>query len=404
MPPLIFYFPYQSVGGVSVLFVLLAGILCKDHEVVLVDLPGGYMKKNLPPGVGFVSVMDLSTLPENALFVTQTCPPWRIANNELLSPELRMFFWNLHPLNMQPNIITFRSRTALGRAIAPFSPVISIFRRMKIKKVLSTFLEHNAIAFMDRENVDTTCRILGREFVPKMLPICTRKPTKYALHSMNEVILCAWLGRIEDFKTHVLLHLIKRLDDIAGLKIQLTIIGSGSGDVQVREAARSLKKLECVFLGTIDYGHMDEILSQQDILFAMGTSALEGAKLGLPTFCLDYSFRHVPGLLRFRMLDEVTGFNLGEEIDERHLEEQSTLETKLREIKQNPEKFGRRCHDYWERFHTPERTAESFIRTATESTLTLGKLRTLNLLEPDPMTRMKSCFRDPDPIAGWQYS
>ena len=45
---LVFYFPFPTVGGVSILFIRLAKVLKEHWSVVLMDHPDGYMAQNLP--------------------------------------------------------------------------------------------------------------------------------------------------------------------------------------------------------------------------------------------------------------------------------------------------------------------------------------------------------------------
>jgi hypothetical protein len=148
---------------------------------------------------------------------------------------------------------------------------------------------------------------------------------------------------------------------------------------------------------------VDSSLISHDVLFAMGTSALEGARLGIPTFCVDYSHHQIEGLLRFRLLDEVKGFNLTEEIGPQHFEEFSTLESQLSEIKANRASVGRRCFNYWEQHHSPDKVAEAFLDSALKSSLTIGNICDSRLSSPDLMTRIKSSMYNPFPIDGWCY-
>lgn len=403
MRPLVFYFPYPEVGGVSVLFLRLAERLKKVTSVTLVDLPEGYMARNCPSGVRILGVDDLSLIDPNGILVTQSCPPWRLTRLDTAPRSLRVFFWNLHPDNIGAELISARTGHWLARFLKPISPLLSLARKRRLRRFLAVALEHQAIAFMDAMNAERTAVSLAAQFSPVYLPICTGDSVGVKRHQARNVIDCVWLGRIEGFKTPVLLHTMDRLDAIDNLRVRLTIIGDGADMQLVRNAASELRRLECILAGSLPLSEVDSVLPQYDITFAMGTSALEAAKLGIPTFCLDYSYGHISGLLRFRLIDKVRGFNLAEEITSQHLECASTLESQLNAIMQNPERIGKRCFDYWNHHHSPDKVAAAFCTLASQSRLTVGQLQDLGLTVPDILTKYKSLVYEPHPIKGWSY-
>ncbi len=403
MPPLIFYFPYPTVGGASVLFVRLAQVLSKFTDCTLIDLPNGFMAQNCPVRVHLRSVSDVKGLPIDGILITQTCAPWRISRIEEFPRSMRVFFWNLHPDNLSAAIVGGKSGYIAARLLEPLNPLLSYSRKSKLKKFLQLALEHEGIAFMDSMNADKTIKSLGLNFSPKLLPICSgNSPGLTGLPKSSE-LSCAWLGRLESFKTPVLIHLIRRLDAIASIPVTLNILGDGLDLNKIKEIASTLSRLQCKLLGSVKMEDIDSALVDHDVLFAMGTSALEGARLGIPTICVDYSYYPIEGLLRFRLLDEVKGFNLAEEIGPQHLEQRSSIESLLAEIKSNRSVFARRCFDYWKQHHSPDMVAKAFIDLTLRSSLTIGNICDSRLSSPDLMTRIRSAVYAPYPIDGWSY-
>ncbi len=51
------------------------------------------------------------------------------------------------------------------------------------------------------------------------------------------------------------------------------------------------------------------------MLFAMGTSTLDGAKLGIPTVRLDYSYKSIPKNYKYKFFHEVKGYSMGERVE-----------------------------------------------------------------------------------------
>jgi hypothetical protein len=68
-----------------------------------------------------------------------------------------------------------------------------------------------------------------------------------------------------------------------------------------------------VFTGAILERRLDDYLVDHlDLLVAMGASALEGARLGIPTILLDISYGRLRGDYRFRWLFESERFSLAD--------------------------------------------------------------------------------------------
>ena len=85
----------------------------------------------------------------------------------------------------------------------------------------------------------------------------------------------------------------------------------GDGDCEsIVKSFKPRKGLEIRFLGTI-VTNLDEILLEHDVVFAMGTSALEAAKLGIPSVLMDASYYEFPKDYRYRWLFESEEYVLG---------------------------------------------------------------------------------------------
>jgi glycosyltransferase involved in cell wall biosynthesis len=391
MAPIIFYFPYPTVGGVSVLFLRLAKQLVKKYEVILIDMEDGYMSRNIPKGVRYLKVGDTKMIPDDAVMVTQTCPPWRIQHLERFPRSLRLFFWNLHPLNIYVDIFSNESTYWLIRKLSYFNVLARFPRKKKLTRFLNLLETNKSIAFMDLENLEQTIQNLGTSLETSYLPICTEQPILCKTdYKTGRYIRLVWVGRLEDFKIPPLLHLLDRLNKIKNYQLQLTIIGQGGGEDVIREKSKKTDSLNVIFQKEVNILQLESELLNHDILFAMGTSALEGAKVKIPTFVVDYSFVEIKGNLRFRMLYEMEGLNLAEKIGAKHIEDKSTLEKRIGDVHQNMTLYGQRCFDYWQQHHSPEFVKKKLLDYLDGCSLTVGMLQDDKLLKPDIVSLLKN--------------
>lgn len=403
MPTIAFYFPYGSIGGVSVLFLRLAARLTESYRVIIMDLNDGYMANHLPQGCEFLPYDQPEKLPEDSLLILQSCPLWRIKGLAMFPKGTRIFFWNLHPDNLTPRLVSWGLNSSWHHFAAAFIHALSRGRRQKLRMLVSHLIERKSIVFMDRENARKTTTSLGLSANDCVyLPILTDEPTlSREPFDAIDTLECGWIGRLEDFKMPILLHLIDRLDQIASPKPRLTIVGDGSGRKAIEAALEKCRNLSVQFTGTIGFQDLDSKIVRFHALFAMGTSALEGAKLGIPTFCLDYSYRPITGLYRFRYIFETHGYNLGEEIGERHLESQSSLEAKISDLIQSPNELGERCRRHWEGSYSPEFVVKRFVDLVENSNAPIEELVDLNLGRSDFFSYLKSLLLKPSAVTGF---
>ena len=73
--------------------------------------------------------------------------------------------------------------------------------------------------------------------------------------------------------------------------------------------------LSITLINKISHSKLEEFLIKFDVLFAMGTSALEGARIGMPVICLDYSFKKVDEGYKYKYLYEMSGYCTTERLE-----------------------------------------------------------------------------------------
>ena len=391
MPPIVFYFPYREIGGVSVLFLRVAGIIKDSRRVIIVDFDDGYMAKNIPDGCEFLSCNKVRDIPVDSIIVVQSCPFWSVNQSSELPLDVRVFYWNLHPDNLSPYIISKNTDNIYLKKLICLTKFISIFRKRKLISLVRYLSEKESIVFMDRENYSKTKTYLGDNFGEVYLPILTAKATleSFSFPAIDDELLCSWVGRLDGFKLPILLHVIKRLGEIKTVRVKLSIVGDGVGRSAIQDALDASENVTGEFLGSMDFGKLDEFLVTQNLLFAMGTSALEGAKLGLPTICLDYSYTLIEGIYKFRFIYEVESHSLGEEISDKHMEHESSFSKKIEELVCEFEDISSLSKKYWVENNCPEMVASRFLYYVDRSHSTVGELVSLRLNVPDIMSFLK---------------
>lgn len=407
--PIVFYFPFPSVGGVSVLFLRLAKLLCDKRKIILMDLEDGYMAKNLPNNVEFVPYSKPEKIPNNSIVVIQSCPPWRIPYISNFPRNATLFFWNLHPDNLRPDFISNNSRI---NGIKWLFYLFTSIRKRKLNKLIELLLDNNAIRFMDRENFSSTSFYYDlRINKPSYLQILTEgnKTPKIHHNKINgNIINIAWLGRVEGFKTSILSHIIERLASVQSICIKLKIIGSGKDIDEIKMKCRNHNNIQFQFIEEISFHHITTTMSAIDILFAMGTSALEGARNKVPTILVDYSYKKINGLYQFKMIYEKQYYNLAEMINDSFNEDESSLEELLIDIVNNYADYADRSFLYWQNNFSPVIVIPKFIYAVDSSTFQFKDLFESNVQHPDIFTVLKHKIRDiikpGTNDEGWQYS
>lgn len=126
-----------------------------------------------------------------------------------------------------------------------------------------------------------------------------------------------WIGRIDDdFKVLPLLRVVR---DIAGHfsdghNVDFLIIGSGNADELLRQEIVKHPHIRFTWLPRVANNELETILPREtEILFAMGTSALEGARVGVPTVLVQPFSRPEEEPLRpYRWIGTTVGHSLGE--------------------------------------------------------------------------------------------
>lgn len=393
-----FVFPYKGVGGVSLLFLRFAEYIGEAGwaNCFLVDYSDGYMSSHVRVAsvqiVHYADDDDLAHIPSGAIAVFQSMTPWSIFPALKIDDDVRVLFWNCYPFNLIPLLPGVRRQMQNSILLSKWIlHTILIFHYTKIKKFIELLVNGNALVFMDKTNVQVTEDNLDLRFdSAKYVPVAINKSDRFtleysSLQKLNEDLRVVWLGRVVDFKFYSLAHALRSLNDLKSKlnrNITVTIVGCGAMENELKLHASSLSDLKINFIDHVDPSELDYfLLRTADLLLAMGTSALEGAKLGIPTILLDVSHAEVSKDYVFTWIYERDGYTLGELIDSgKFIPNNSSLEMLMFDLIYNYPKISKKTVDYFLCHHEIDQAAASLLDSLKSTTCTYGQLKRAGVL------------------------
>lgn len=333
MEELLFSYPSYKVGGPQILIGRLVEEANKRGLIpYVIDFKDGMVFKILKEKDLKVNTIFYEEL-KNGICksMEKISYHWLIfydVNNFWLINKLPKYFkispliWNVHPKNMLNGFSGLlrisKNNPEIEKTIAKlfYGEIYA-----KHKKILSELIEKDGIVFMDEGNFLYNKNLFSlKEEVNEInyLPIpidLNKNNTWLNYHDRSDNLTVGWLGNFADFKVPMLIKVLQDIDNIIKNKkkvINFLIIGEGELKNLI---LKNLKKLNDIrdsvrFISTIRGSKLDQELLKMDILFAMGTSALEGAKLGVPTILLDASYT-IPTFYKYKWIFETQNYSLG---------------------------------------------------------------------------------------------
>lgn len=389
---IVFFFPYWDVSGVPMLFARMAAHLADAGcPVSVVDYRNGATERLLGghPRVEVREFQDGRPCPigPDEVLVMQSIIPCTMRPELHPAPQTGLFFWTLYPGNLIQTVFPARSIRQLQLRSQGFHRIlnwlIDPWQTYRLKSFVESAAAAGGLAFMDGENLTITSRRTGATIAaPIMVPVPGGVPQGNRWRSARRpgaALVAGWLGRLADFKVHSLIHAAQtclRAAASQGRRLELHIVGDGSDAALVREALTGLDGLRICWRGTIAGPDLDRHLAEDiDLLFAMGTSALEGARMGTPTVLLDISYQPVPDDYRYRWLHHTTQCNLGEIITVRHREcGNRSLDAMVAEVLAAPYAVSDAAYAYFVTHHAISTVADRFRAVIGTCSYTWGDL------------------------------
>ncbi|APE03255.1 hypothetical protein BM526_16170 [Alteromonas mediterranea] len=379
----VFYYPSMIIGGAELLFYRTA---CELHKlgmnIAYVDYHDGYIAKKLNDensGIDTISIdkeprkslesQDVVILPANFARVLDTL--------DFCSANCRLLFWVIHPENLVPKLpsqIPLPEKSLSYRLLSFF---LLRTERKNITSLLNICDEYNGIYYMDGACYRQHKSVLGNINSPKILPLFVPSKgiisAKFNRSSVSgKKLRVAWLGRIDkSFKHFILERLIRDLNELGLYEtLELCIIGQGDGIEYIKKVVAECTEVDVRFVSHVEPNLLQDYLFQNvDLLCAMGTSALEGAKAGIPVVCLDASYQPVDFEYKYRLIYQGEGLSLGYIINQNWFPDENKLSIKeiLLHVRENFRLHAQKSLKFYQEGYEPSNVIKE-LKKAVEAT------------------------------------
>ena len=383
-PTFVFFFPYRPPSGVSSLFVRLGQAIAQASTgaVKIVDFSDGAMAR-AAEGLPLVEYREDKAIPIAAgeTLVLQAEIPEKLRRQLTIDPDARIIEWQLHPYNLVPPLFPVAwLREFCFRRPALYKLLLRLLARRKTQATIALLelgTRRGGIFFQDQPALDATEALLGVKVArPIFLPVpvfIAEHPARTARLS-PDVLHVAWVGRLYDFKIHILVHTLRRFRahcDAAGRKMVFHVVGSGPKEAMLAEFAAPHPRMTIVRHGDLALPALHRLLTEQvDVVASMGTAALEGAAIGLPVILLDLSYGPVPEGYLYRWLHQANGFEVGHAITTADCSENiDTLPGMLAELDTRFGEAAARDFAYVKRHHAMSAVSTRFVELAAAANL-----------------------------------
>lgn len=393
-----FYFTYNQIGGVPDLFYNIALNETKQgRKVNLIARSNSYILdlfKNNFINFFFIEVDNpywINNLTDNDTLVLTYLEIDlfnSISRNNLTLPKIHVIFWQVFPSTLLDSFSFDLRLRGLSFIL------LNKFTNYLQKRFISGLLRKNALIVMSQSHIDRLRKLKSSYNNIKIVPI----PVSGDFHNTylnkrnansNARIGISYIGRAEEWKILPLQYLIERILELEDPSIiSLHIFTDNVNQIRKRISCELIQnRLDIKFYENFVGKELEAVLAKEiDLSFAMGTSLLISAKLGIPTVFADASFKTIKNY-RYRYLFETTGYNLGIIHDETINRKGMLLSEIIRRFADSSnyrKAISEACYNYVYENHHIDHIHTSFIQACKNSELTLSeftKLYSLKLLQ-----------------------
>ena len=371
-----FFFPYPYISGIPVLFSNLTNYLLKDnkHEINIIDYKNGALIRSCKPNskLNFIEFKDFEScvLDFKTHLIIQAGLPYKLRQELKITKKVKILQWAAHESNLVPYLSRFNFILKIQHSNLIIHKIYKLINN-KAYKILSSWvskmIDRGSIVFMTEEIYNNTIKYL---FLKNTHSVTYLPNFGFGENNYNEEIILdkskrinqelnlSWVGRIADFKIHILNYTIIELCKYASktqTKINFHIIGSGKFENILRLDYQN-QYFKIIELGSLEKNKVDEYLQTNiDAMFSMGTSALDGARIGLPVVLLDQSNVKIKEGYIFKFLFNSKGFDLGHPVSNSDFEiGNKTLENIINDLMLNYKILSKKTLDYYCENHSIE--------------------------------------------------
>lgn len=329
---IIIYHPSKYLGGTEILFSRVIDVLlgASFKEIIVVDYNNGILSANLKKnGVTYYNVRDVEWIKcvSSSLVLASARNINRLFDTIGSVTNVHVFFWLLHPSELYSGycIGSTGIKKKLGypllKSYLNLLPGFRMFSRN-----IEYLISHNNLWFMDESCKAESEWALDIKIASNtILPLVTNLEVNSAFNDCSEyhsdlTYKLLVISRLDDFKVYSIYKLLKDLKRLEqeNRTFELHLIGDGEHRDSLIDECGKINNIKLVFHGYMQNDMLNDFLTQNhfDLLFAMGTAALEGASRGIPTVLLAAT--NSPIVNRndvYKYIDRQKSISLGEYLD-----------------------------------------------------------------------------------------
>lgn len=292
--------------------------------------------------------------------------------------NIRYAYWSVFADDL---IFKFNFRISISKQKYSNNNFISKFCTNRLVRLLS---ERKALNIMEEAHIDIykmyNSKFNNLKYSTILIPINIGEKINRDIINENEINI-SYIGRNENWKILPFIHLFK---DLIKLKLNKTVnifLFSDNCDTYFEYIKNFNIKLPGN-INIITYNNYTSnlikniLVSKVDILFAMGTSLLEGASIGIPTVILDPTYTELPENYKYRWLHEENGYSLGLATWKMQNTRGDSLESifKLIYEEKKYKQISNLTYSYAKKYHDINNVIEVFIKSINQTELRLKDL------------------------------
>lgn len=321
------YHPSKFFGGASVLFFRIFCFGRDKTNLYFIDCEGGFSHSRVPDDDRILLCDDHERLKceisDDDVVICVSSGIRKLKSEfKILGLNPRVLIWVVHPY--EASIRYFKNArkitTTLGCQFGKVFIKLFFCKYKEIRKFISSY-SGESVFFMDAATVKSTNYFLDlkieedRNLLP--IPYLANEQLRWHTDTVKRIdknnLRIAYFGRVEEFKFPPLVALLTSIvnSEICS-KVSVTIIGGGKDLDALKEKFEG--KLDIQFLGLIENEKAKKFMAENiDLVFAMGTAALDSSSLSIPTILLNPSNKELKQ--NFKWLYMTHGNTLGEYIE-----------------------------------------------------------------------------------------
>lgn len=352
--PFVFYLPSKGVGGYQFLFIRLAKYLSeRGATVYYIDYNDSLSFKELKnTNIRHIRYTDgITKIKKIYKMACNVITPITLTNQllQFTHPESKIYFWVAHP----KSVIWTQERAHWS-----FEQTKEYFEQLNLK---------NALCYMDRACYQGTIEKLNINMNEYYVPIFSPQKENINYKSLvnTKELNLGWLGRLDIDKIYSLINVLDNVYQYStSKKINFHIIGTGAAKSLIN-VNKYHDKINLIFTSTLINKQLnDYLINNIDILFAMGTSLLEGAALKIPSV-LTLASHAKFDTDKFVLLSNLSDYNLGFYVDKissynyKYQNLASILDQVYKENKKAD--LGKKSYQYFINNHCVKNTFKYFL-------------------------------------------